>query len=105
MTRRTAWLMVLIAATQFAAGCCHHRCGWWRFRHCGTCAAAFDGAAASAPCASCPSCFYGPSAGSPVLMGPPATFAPGAAVPPAVGPTVVEPSREAPQAMPMKPPQ
>ena len=104
MTRRTAWLMVLITVTQFAAGCCcPHRCGWWRYRHCGTCSPAFDGGMAHVPSAPCPSCFYGPSAGSPVLMGPPAAYAPGVVVPPAAGPTVVEPSREAPQPMPKTP--
>ncbi len=35
MTRRTFWFGLLLVSSQLSAGCCHHRCGWWRFRCCG----------------------------------------------------------------------
>lgn len=112
MTRRTASLLALVAASQLGTGCCLFPNLGWRVREhraaCRTCSPAFAGPAYSGspvysggpaygPVAGpgCPSC-YGPDGGGvPVMAGPVLSSPPTAYVP---GPTIT-PSHEAPQLM------
>lgn len=75
MTRRIAFLGLLVVLSQLASGCYWHRCGLgWRLHnlHCPTCTPAFSGpmpAMSMAP-GGCQSCLS-PGDHPPVVYGPP----------------------------------
>ena len=81
MTRRFAFLGLLVVVAQLASGCCFHRCGWWRAHHplrpcLGVYSSPVSGVGpaigGNAGCTSCASPqFGGPVVSGPVVYGPP----------------------------------
>ena len=84
MSRRLAFLGLLVILSQLASGCYWHRCGWWRWHHYPSCNPCFTTPMSNGHGASCPSCYgpgerpgvmygqppYGSPSGVPIISGP-----------------------------------